>query len=175
MLKLAEFLKACAQFSRENRVPLILVGAFALKAYGLARMTGDLDLLTGKDFQNQVETFLAGLGFEIFSVSPGFAGALHPLGGRVDLIYVDRKTLEKFLEEARQEEIFPGVIFPVPSPRHLAALKVFAVSNQPERLDREWADLSWMVAQKLVSWKEIRKLAQRYEARAVLRRLDSGV
>ena len=161
-------------------MPLILVGAFALKAYGLSRMTGDLDLLTGKDFQNQVETFLTGLGFEIFSVSPGFAGALHPPGGRVDLIYVNRKTLEKFLGEARPEEIFPGVIFPgvifpVPSPRHLAALKVFAVSNQPERLDREWADLSWMVAQKLVSWEEIRKLAQRYEARAVVRRLDSGV
>ncbi len=61
-----------------------------------------------------------------------------------------------------------------PSPRHLAALKIFAVRNQPERLDREWADLAWLLRENLVSSEEIRELAERYGGRKILQRLDTG-
>ncbi len=174
MLKLAEFLCACARFGEENDLPLLLVGAFALKAYGLSRMTGDLDFLTAKSRKSLWINFLEGLGFETAGQSSGFSAHLHPLGGRVDTIYVDQKTLEKLLSEAERREIFPGVSFPVPSPRHLAALKIFAVKNQPERLDREWADLAWLLKENLVSSEEIRELAERYGVREILKRLDTG-
>ncbi|WP_168720121.1 nucleotidyl transferase AbiEii/AbiGii toxin family protein [Thermosulfurimonas marina] len=173
MFDLRALLRTLAEFSSKEKVPLFLAGAFALQAYGLSRATADLDLLSGKAFRPRVTSFFEGLGFEEHSQAPGFSAYLHPLGGRVDLIWVDEETLEKIEKEARPCQLFSEAEFRVLSPRHLAALKIFAVKNDPRRIFREWPDLLWLLKNNLVSWEEMKKIAEKYGVPAILRRLDS--
>ena len=175
MLDLRALLRALAELSRKGKIPLFLAGAFALQAYGLSRATADLDLVSGKAFRSRITSFLESLGFEEHSRAPGFSAYFHPLGGRLDLIWVEEETLKKIEKEARKCRIVPEVEFPVLSPRHLAALKIFAVKNDPERIFREWSDLLWLLRADLVSLEEMRALAERYGVSEILHRLDSGV
>ncbi|WP_197460552.1 nucleotidyl transferase AbiEii/AbiGii toxin family protein [Thermodesulfatator autotrophicus] len=163
------------KFSQKENIPLFLAGAFALKAYGLSRMTADIDFLTGQAYIARIKLFLEKFGFETLSSSQGFVSFLHPLGGRLDFILVDDDTLKKIALEAQKKEVFPGIMFYVISPRHLTALKIFAVKNQPERLGKEWADIVWMLKHNLVSLEEILEIAKSYGVKEIIKRLDTGL
>lgn len=145
--------------------PVAIVGALALGAYGVARATRDLDLVTVKTAQTALVSFLESLGYETLHLSTGYSNHLHAEGarGRVDVIYVDAPTAERLFATARELEVLTGLSLLVPKPEHLIAMKARAIKNDSSRKLQDMADVqSLMRATKL----------DREEARGYFRSLD---
>jgi hypothetical protein len=149
--ELARFLDA-----RDHRWALI--GGLALAAYGLARTTLDLDVLTEAEAQDDVVAFLEGLGYETLYRSSGYSNHEHPnpARGRVDLVYVRGETSEQLFTAARRRSGPRGMEVPVPKPEHLAAMKVQAMKNDPARTFQELADIRHLLGLPGVDRGEIR-------------------
>jgi hypothetical protein len=123
--------------------PVAVVGALALGAYGVARATRDLDLLTVRAVQAALVSSLESLGYETLHVSPGYSNHLHAdaARGRVDVVYVDEATADRLFAAAREREVLTGLLVPVPSPEHLIAMKARAIKNDATRRLQDMADV----------------------------------
>ncbi len=128
--------------------PFALVGGFALQAYGIFRMTLDLDFVTQVDAQAGLVAYLETCGYETLHVSSGYSNHLgrERSLGRLDFVYVNGETATRLFAgtEGRSLRI-GGLDIPVPRAEHLAAMKVLAMKNDPTRVHREMADLSEIV------------------------------
>ena len=125
----------------------VVVGGVALAALGRPRTTLDLDLLVGAEAQENLVRYLEAEGYETLHRSAGFSNHLHadPARGRVDLVYVDPETARQIFGSALEVR-GPGerrVL--VPSPEHLAAMKVAAMKNDPARTFQELADIRYLL------------------------------
>jgi hypothetical protein len=145
------------EFFEREKLPFALIGAFGLHAYGLTRATTDLDFVTDSAAQPRLVSFLEGSGYETLYVSPGYSNHLHPDPdlGRVDLVYVSGETSSRLFAEAKLLRI-AGRAVPVPRPEALAAMKVHAMRNDPERRHQELADIRFLLMLPDVDREEIR-------------------
>lgn len=127
----------------EQGAPLAVVGGLALQAYGVPRLTVDLDVLTTVDCQDRLVRALEADGYTTLHRSSGYSNHAHrdPKKGRIDVVYVDAATAAKLFEAARHFELFPGIEVAVPSPEHLIAMKVLAMKNDPQRRLQDMADI----------------------------------
>jgi len=151
-------LKEVGRFLDERGRRYGLAGAMALHALGLTRATADLDLVVEAAAQDALLSFLTSLGYELLHASSGYSNHLHPDSrrGRLDFIYVDADTAEALFSRASRVTLFPDVTVLVPRPEHLAAMKVFAMKNDPQRVFRELADLQFLLGLPGVDREEIR-------------------
>lgn len=149
--KLAEF------FERED-LPYALVGAFGLQAYGLSRATLDLDFVT--DFRSQAKLlpFMESLGYETLHASSGYSNHVHPdpALGRVDFVYVRGETARLIFEGATTFLPAGDRSVPVPRPEHLAAMKIQAMKNDPQRTFQELADIGFLLRLPGIDEEEVR-------------------
>lgn len=160
------------KFLNERGFRWALIGGVGLAAYGLARTTLDLDFVTEARARDELIGFLEAAGYETLYRSPGYSNHLHGDGalGRVDVVYVDTATAEKLFGEARLLPGPGGRAVPVPSPEHLAAMKIFAIRNDPTRELQDLADLRFLLALPGIDRAAVRDsfvrhgLADRYEA-----------
>jgi hypothetical protein len=145
-------------FEREG-FPYAIVGAFGLHAYGLSRATSDLDFVTVREAQPKTVEFLEGLGYDTLHVSNGYSNHSHrdPSRGRIDLVYVTGDTARLLFEGSRKSLKLGSREVPVPRPEHLAAMKVHAMKNDPQRAPQETADIRFLMALPGVDRMEIRK------------------
>ena len=136
-----------------------MVGAFGLHAYGLARATSDLEFVTEAEAQAKVITFLESLGYETLHSSTGYSNHLHldPSMGRVDLVYIRGETKTELFEAATDRLSLEGMTVPVPKPEHLAAMKVQAMKNDPERTLQEMADIHFLLGLPGVDEDEVKR------------------
>ena len=143
---------------RERQIGHALAGGLALAAYGLPRMTFDLDLVVDGDHRRELIDFLAAAGFETLFSSAGYSNHLHPDPslGRVDVIYVRGRTRETVFREARLLPGPGGSPIPVPRPEHLAAMKVQAIRNDPTRTFGDLADIGFLLRLPGVDRAEVR-------------------
>ena len=149
-----------------------LIGGVGLAAYGLARTTLDLDLVTEARARDELIGFLEAAGYETLHRSGGYSNHLHTRAalGRVDVVYVDPATAAKLFAGARRLPGPGGREFPVPAPEHLAAMKVFAIRNDPSRELQDLADLRFLLALPDIDHAAVKDsfarhgLADRYEA-----------
>jgi hypothetical protein len=156
-------------FAREKR-EYAVIGAFALHAYGLTRATSDLDFATQAEAQTRVIAFLRSEGYETINASAGYSNHVHldPALGRVDFVYVAGETSRRLFEGSKPIAL-AGRMVPVPRPEHLAAMKVHAMKNEPERTLQEMADVRFLLGLPGVDEAEIRGyfeksgLEERYE------------
>lgn len=127
----------------QERLPLALVGAFALHAYGFTRATSDLDFVTASQAQERVIAFLASLGYETLHASAGYSNHVHADAsmGRVDFIYVGAKTARKLWDRPGATLRLGQYDLPVPRAEHLVAMKVHAMKNDPRRALQDMADI----------------------------------
>lgn len=127
--------------------PIALVGGLGLAAFGITRATLDLDLLVPASAQDEVVGLMEELGYETLYRSSGYSNHLHANErlGRVDFIYVRGDTETRIFENARPVEGPGGVEVLVPRPEHLAAMKVLAMKNDPDRRLRELADIALLL------------------------------
>ena len=145
-----EFEKALilvSEFFHGERRPFLVIGAFALHAYGLTRATRDLDFAAEASVQEKLIAYLSACGYETLHRSAGYSNHLHsdPALGRLDFVYVDGPTAEILFGSAHELLGPDGLRVPVPKAEHLAALKVHAIRNDPARAFRDLADIQYLM------------------------------
>jgi hypothetical protein len=144
-------------FEREN-LPFAVIGAFGLHAYGLTRATTDVDFVTDTAGRLRLIQFLEDNGYETLYVSEGYSNHLHPdpAFGRVDFVYVSGETGRLLFDGAKPDRLISGRRVPVPRPEHLAAMKIHAIKNDPERRHQELADIRFLMGLPGIDRAEIR-------------------
>ena len=156
-------LDTMASFFERSGFHYAVAGAFALHAYGLSRSTFDLDFVTQVEAQTDLIAFLEGLGYETLHRSAGYSNHLHAMTalGRIDVIYVAGQTSERLFREARRMPGPGGRSVPVPCPEHLAAMKVQAMKNDPQRALRDLDDIRFLLTLPDVDEAEVRGYFER--------------
>lgn len=134
-------------FLEEKQCPHALVGGLAMAAYGLPRTTLDLDLVVDGTYQDDLLRHMESLGYETVHRSAGYSNHVHPetRRGSVDLVYVRGETSEKLFRHVRHVPGPGGGSVPIPSPEHLAAMKVLAMKNDPGRTFQELGDIRHLI------------------------------
>lgn len=122
---------------------LAVVGGLGLHGHGVTRATVDLDLVTETSVQADLVAFLESQGYETLHRSAGYSNHFHqdPAKGRLDFVYVDPDTADPLfagcaplLHLGKREAL-------VPRAEHLAAMKIQAIKNDPQREVSDLADL----------------------------------
>lgn len=139
-------LETLCAFLEERRLRHALAGGLALACYGSTRATTDIDMLVEEAGRHASIEFLQSLGYETVGTYEGFSNHVHPIAGmgRVDLIYLTEPTASQIFSQARTETCFSRAI-QVPRPEHLAAMKVAALQDNPDRLHRDMVDLEFLL------------------------------
>lgn len=152
------------RFFEEIGARYAVVGGFGLHAYGLPRATFDLDLVTEAAARERLVEHLEALGYRTLHVSSGYSNHLHRDSslGRLDLVYVDPETGNKLFAGCRRAKIVGETEAPVPRPEHLAAMKVQAMKNDPDRTFREMADLQFLLRLPGIDRDEVRRQFERH-------------
>jgi hypothetical protein len=167
----AKVLEEVARFLDREGARFALAGAVALNAHGLARATTDLDLVVEEKAQPALLRFLASLGYEQLRASAGFSNHLHPepQWGRLDFIYLDPHTADLLFARAKRARPLGDLEVLVPSPEHLAAMKVQALKNDPTRRFKDLGDIQFLLGIPGVDEAEIRRY---FEKQGLLERFD---
>ena len=127
-----------ADFFRQTKIQFLLIGGFAVNAYGFSRQTADVDCLIAEENKVKALQRFQASGFKIQAQGPIFARLTHTeYSMDLDLLFVESRTLQNMIKEAKSVKI-TGQCLPIPSLNHLIALKLHAVKNDPQR---EWSDL----------------------------------
>ena len=125
-----------------------VVGGIAMAAYGDPRLTLDLDIVTEREAQGPLMTFLENAGYQTLHRSAGFSNHRHAdrEWGRLDFIYVDLATADRLFAHLRERSGPAGRTILVPRPEHLIAMKVQAIKNAPERTWQDMADIAFLLS-----------------------------
>ena len=158
-------MKSVAQFFEGEELAYAIIGAFGLHAYGLSRATSDLDFVTDFQAQAKLIPFLEKLGYETLHVSSGYSNHVHvdPAMGRVDFVYVSGDTSRQLLGFTKRLNVLGGISVAVPRPEHLAAMKIQAMKNDPERTYQEMADLQFLLGLPEINEEEIKSYFEKQE------------
>lgn len=150
-----------------------LVGGVAMAAYGLARTTLDLDLVTDAAAQAELVEFLEGKGYQTLHRSPGYSNHLSPdpALGRVDFLYVAGATAARVFAAMRSLPGPGGSAVSVVSPEHLAAMKILALANDPAREPQDLADLRFLLRLPGIDRDSVRQSFARHGRLATYQRL----
>ena len=161
----------------ERDVRFGVVGGVALAAYGIARMTVDLDLVAEGEEQERVVEVLESLGYETLHRSRGYSNHQHAdqALGRVDVVYVRGTTSRRLFDACRRLEGPGGVEVSVPSAEHLAAMKLVAMKNDPDRLWQDLADIRQLMALPGVDRQAIRASFDRHGFTEHYRELEKSL
>jgi nucleotidyltransferase AbiEii toxin of type IV toxin-antitoxin system len=156
-------LPVVSSFLRERGYRYALIGGVALTTYGLPRMTLDLDFVVELTAQDDLIQFLESQGYRTLNRSRGYSNHDHPDPdlGRLDFVYVSGETSQKLFAECRLFLAPGGVEVPIPKPEHLAAMKVLAMKNDPERTFQDLADIRFLLTLPGVDPAEIRAYFER--------------
>ncbi len=143
----ARVIKEVAGFFERERFPFAVIGAVGLHAYGLSRATSDLDFVTELPAQARLVRYLVSSGYETLHLSSGYSNHLHadPAMGRLDFVYVTGETSRQLFGSARVMPVMEGISLPVPRAEHLAAMKIHAMKNDPDRTFQEMADILFLL------------------------------
>jgi hypothetical protein len=161
----ARVISAVASSLEENNQPFAVIGGLAMAAYGLARTTLDVDIVTSSKAQDALVDFLEAEGYETLHRSSGYSNHLHPHSdlGRVDVVYVRDHTSRGLFEAVRKVAGPKGSIVPVLSAEHLAAMKIFAMKNDPTRTLAELEDIRFLLTLPDIDRDEIRGYFEKHE------------
>lgn len=123
--------------------PALLIGGFAMQQYGVSRQTFDVAMLITHSQKQLMESSLLEAGYTAIAETRSFVryrcDNLYLMD--IDVLLVDSGTLDKMLTESTAVSV-DDVDLRVPSLAHLIALKLHAVSNNPERSTKDLADIS---------------------------------
>jgi len=139
-------------------VDAALIGGFALGALGVPRSTIDIDFLVDGAALDELDALMTGLGyrkeFSTENVSQYLTAAAD--GVEVDFIHAFRPVSVKMLKEALTVDIFGGGIkAKVLRPEDIIGLKVQALVNNPDRKNRDLADIEALAANGGLEWERI--------------------
>lgn len=161
---LKDIFKSVSDFFRREHMDFAVIGAFALYGYGYVRATKDMDFIIRYKDKRKAILFLEGIGFETIHESDSFSNHLHPIGAlRVDLMFVESATADAIFSSTEEKLVLDDVPIPVVSAEHLIAMKLFAASNNPDRLFKELGDIKEVFTRSGISPAIVRKYFIRYK------------
>ncbi len=154
----ARVIDAVSTFLRDRDHPFAIIGGVAVAAYGMVRITLDVDFVTSGDAQVDLIHFLESQGYATVHRSTGYSNHVHedPVLGRVDVVYVGGTTCEALFAGARTVDGPGRRRIPVLRPEHLAAMKIFAIKNDPSRTLSELEDIRFLLTLEGVDRDEVR-------------------
>lgn len=170
----AAVLASLRAFLEERAWRNALVGGLAMAAYGLPRTTLDLDLVVDGAGQADLVGYLESLGYETLHRSSGYSNHVHPEArmGSVDLVYIWGQTADKVFAATRRVPGPGGGEVLVPSPEHLAAMKVLAMKNDPTRTYQELDDIRHLISEAGANRRAVREQFARHGLEERYRELD---
>lgn len=132
------FQLVCEEFKKAN-IPFILIGGFAVNAYGVSRNTMDVDFLIEEENCKQCVEILEKNHFQVDESRDAFVRLINSefYPPRLDLMLVSKTTFEKIWPRVEKKKI-AGYELMIPSVEHLIALKLHSMKNNA---NREWKDL----------------------------------
>ncbi|HYH44928.1 MAG TPA: hypothetical protein VEG34_04535 [Thermoanaerobaculia bacterium] len=163
-MNFADVLGTVTEFLDHHGARYAVIGGVALVMYGLPRTTLDLDLVVDFAVQDSLVSWLEARGYRTLHRSSGYSNHSHPDAARGDLdfVYVQGETADKLFASCRKARGPGGREAPVPSPEHLAALKVFSLKNDPDRAFRDQEDLRFLLHLPGVDQGKIRSYFERH-------------
>jgi hypothetical protein len=134
------------QISETQGIPVLLIGAYALQAYGVIRQTLDVDVLISEADVSAADAGLRRAGYTEVVRSEIFTRYRHSSTelADVDVLYVDSETAKRMVGEAREYSLAETTCL-VPTLPHLLALKLHAIRSDPRRESRDFADIIELV------------------------------
>lgn len=154
----ARVITSVATFFEDKGHPYALIGGLSMAAYGMVRTTLDVDLVTTTEAQTGLVGFLESMGYETVHRSSGYSNHIHQDSafGGVDVVYVRGETGNELFSSVREVAGPAGTTIPVLRAEHLAAMKIFAIKNDPTRTFSELEDIRFLLTLPGVDRDEIR-------------------
>lgn len=131
-----------ASIFRKQGIKPVLIGGYALIANKVQRTTFDIDFIVTSEDAAKLEPAILGKGYSVRSREGAFVQfkAEKPGLRDLDLLLTDKNTFCQLVEEGGEVSI-AGETFLIPCPKHLIALKLHAISNNPEREKKDMLDI----------------------------------
>ena len=163
-MNFASVLQRVTDFLETQKARYAVIGGVALVMYGLPRTTLDLDLVVDFTVQDTLIQWLEAQGYRTVHRSAGYSNHSHSDSdwGDLDFVYIRGETAEKLFAACRKAKGPGGLEVPVPTPEHLAALKVVSLKNDPDRAFRDQEDLRFLLHLPGVDQKQIRSYFERH-------------
>jgi hypothetical protein len=154
-----------SRFLVSRDYPFAVIGGISMTAYGMVRTTFDVDLVTIGDGQSAVVDFLESEGYKTIHRSVGYSNHTHPDPdmGQVDVVYVRGETSDALFADVRQVEGPDELLIPVLRAEHLAAMKIFAIKNDPSRTLSELEDIRFLLTLEGIDRNEVRRYFEKHE------------
>ena len=153
-----------SSFLEERGYRYAVIGGIALASYGMPRTTLDVDFAVELSAQDDLIRFLESRGYQTLHRSTGYSNHKHPdpTWGSLDIVYVSGETGQKLFAETTVHRGPRDIEIPLPKPEHLAALKVLAMKNDPDRTFQEMSDIRFLLSLPGVDRREIGSYFERY-------------
>lgn len=154
-----------AAASARNRFRFLVIGGYSLEAYGYRRYTEDRDVMVTAEDVPTVENVLIGMGYERAYANNSFLKFKHRLMQLedVDVMFVTSETFDK-LWSRRHAYCRGTATLHVPAALHIAALKLHAIKNNPDRRGKDLNDIRELIARNPDEFPvdELRTVCERY-------------
>ncbi len=157
------------------KIPVILIGGFAVNYYKVSRATGDVDILMMDEHFEKASSLLSLAGYKEVVRGHAFARfkSGQPLLMDLDVLFVDKETFSGMVNEAREVEI-EGNKIKVASLNHLIALKLHSLKNNfSHREDPDLRDIVRLIQenQMAMTKEEFRELCLKYGTQELYERV----
>lgn len=160
------------------KIPIILIGGFAVNYYKVSRATGDVDVLMVDEHFEKASSLLTEAGYKEVVRGNVFARfqSTQPLLMDLDVLFVDKKTFSGMMNEAKETEI-EGNKIRVASLVHLIALKLHSLKNNLSgREDPDLRDLIRLIQEnQAVTKEDFRELCLKYGTEELYEKVGGAV
>lgn len=163
---------------KERSITPILVGGYAVLAYKIERSTFDIDFMLTIEQWIKIEKDMLAAGYSFISKTDSFIQLKNTQQELrdIDFILCDNDTFSKIVKDAKTTTI-AGLNFLLASPLHLIAMKLHAISQNPNREFKDFNDIIQLIAINRIDIKnkEVETLFAKYSANKLYQRLLTNV
>ena len=172
-------LEILSEHAKRKSKPFLVVGGHSLTAYGVIRLTADLDLMVSKEDKDWWMGTLSELKLKCYQDTDAFARfSANELGiWPVDLMFILPDVFDKFLVESKTTQILQTNVL-VPKITHIIALKLFAIKSNPEkRYSKDLLDIIQLIkkANPLIDLKEVKIFCEKYGPPLIYEQIEKEI
>lgn len=142
MLPEEELFKNLSSEFQGAKIPFLLIGGYAINAYGYSRATQDVDfMIVSSDF-DKAKQIIQRCGYRQYVHKDLCARFVdhERQWPPFDLVFVDKNTFQSMVKDSKDVEVMGRKLL-VPSAEHLIALKLHAIKNDPLRETKDLNDI----------------------------------
>ncbi len=162
----------------QRKIPALLIGGYALQAYGVVRQTLDVDCLVADTDAGGVGQLLLAAGYRERARTSNFVRYIHSslYLMDVDVLLVDQSTLQAMLKASRPYRL-GSFEWRVPGLVHLVALKLHALKNAPGRDAKDFKDIVELLGGNRADWQahDLENLCRKYGPEDIYAQVEAAI